>query len=476
MARIADRTLDAALVAGAAMSASLVIVTLPTGRPVTDDYGAIESWTKGLGPSLAWYYTEFQGNVLSWLFIMISQLPWLDGVRSWGSAASVTVTLLVLAYACWGALTFLGIAWPRRWRFAALLLVATVVTWLCLASVVSPNAMTLVFYIPSTIVHVWPWCFALAALGLVFRRQSLRGSLIWAGACGLMAGGLGFVEGLTIAAATVFVFVYRRSWRPRVQASGACGWVVGMSIGLGIQFASPATWSRGGAVGSEGALLTNIQAVKRLLAQGDALVGPSFGQWMLSALNVEDWARLLVPGAVAGDLLVRPGLVAVFLLAGWWVVRDAGRFTLARPDLKSRMVVLLVVCLFGGVAYSLSGALYAYAGRHVAGLAIIVSAMVFGLGVYAEPWWLRHQVAAFWGAWIAVAIVLLLGVQQAQYGLSRARAWDAAFAINRVLIEQGRLTELVDVPLKAGLSNSGLRDHDGSTSYVAWVLRQHQPD
>ena len=469
---------DVALALAGLAALLLLGITLVSGRPVNDDYWAIESLTSdGFLGSLAWYYTEFQGNVISWLFILLHELPWISGVSPWASAASVGLTFVILAGGCWGGLVFLGIRWPSGWRFGAALTVVTVITWLSLASLVSPNAMTLVFYMPSTIVHVWPWCFALLAFGLCLRQEtSPLGPLGWLGTgmLGVLVGSLGLVEAFVIACSTFIagVFAWRRAAEIQIRRSLGWAWLLGLGAGLAVQVASPATWGRGGGLGTDAALSTNIEAVNRILAQVGAVAGPSFGQSLLSILDVEIWARLLVPVAVAGDLFLRLGLIAAFLLALGWAVCRPGDFRLSHPTLRNRLLLLALVTVVGALTYSASGALYAYAGRHVAGLALVATVLVVGLGVLGSAWWARHERLLAVGVLASLVVVLGLAAQQVRFGWTRAEAWDQALAINKVLIMEGRIEDLVDVPLKAGISQSGLRDHDRSGAYIEWVSRQ----
>lgn len=467
-----------ALLLGWLIAILVIAMSLPLGRPVNDDYWALGSlMSRGFLRSLAWYYTDFQGNVSSWFFILLHQLPWLDGVPPWASALSIATTLVLLAAAAWGALSFLGLVWPSGWRFWAILTMVTVVAWLSLASLISPNGMTLVFYVPSTIVHVWPWCCALFALGLATHKTAHRGALLCVGLLGFMAGNLGFVEGVIIGLSTAIVafFAWRRATEWSISRPLAWSWLLGLAFGLGVQIASPATWGRGSGVGSDWALSTNVDAINRLFSQADILTGTSIAQSLLGIADVESWARLLVPIAVLGDLVFRVGLLAVFLLAAWWASRRPTDFSLSSNSLRSRLLGLTLVSLVGAAAYSVSGALYAYAGRHVAGLAVVVTVILAGLGVLSRPWWARHARLLSVGFVLSLVVLTGLGLQQVIYGWSRATDWDGALKVNRMLIVQGRLNELVDVPLKAGLSQSGLRDHDGSSAYVEWVRKQLGP-
>lgn len=464
------------LLAAAWVSCALLLVaTLSMGRPVNDDYWAIGSlMADGFGGSLTWYYTEFQGNISSWFFILLHELPWLGGVSPWASSVSIALTLIILAGASWGGLIFLGLQWAKGWRFWAFLTIVTAVGWLSLASLVSPNAMTLVFYMPSTIVHVWPWCFALLALGLSVRRGNSPLGWLWMGMLGFLAGNLGLVEAVVIASSTAIagMLAWRKADALPIDRSLAFGWGVGLGAGLAVQLASPATWGRGGGLGTDGALTTNVEAVNRIFGQADALAGPALSQSLLSLLDVESWARLLVPVAVTGDLLLRPGLLATFVLAAWWAARQPGDFTLTHRALRSRLLLLTLVTVIGALAYSASGALYAFAGRHVAGLALVVAILFAGLGVLTSSWWARHQRLLVFGALVSLIVVVGLAVQQVRFGWTRANAWDEALAVNTALIAEGRTVDLVDVPLKAGISRSGLRDHDRSGAYIEWVRRQ----
>ena len=466
---------SAALVTSWVACLLLLGLTLPLGRPVNDDYWALGSLNDlGFLDSLTWYYLNYQGNVVSWFFILLHEVPWWDGIRVWGAAPSLLVVYGVLAGACWGALRFLGVRLPNGWRRWAVLTIVTTVVWLSLASVVSPNTMTLVFYVPSTIVHVWPWCFFLIALGIVSRGSRLPLAWLWMLFLGLLAASLGLVEAVLVSASSLIVAWAMRRKRSTLSISPLAvgAWFAGLGAGLLVQLVSPATWGRGSGIGSEGALSTNVQAVERVLAQGDALMGSAFSQGLLNVAALEVWARALVPVAVIGDLLLRPGLVAIFVMAAWWSLRDPGAFTFSGSQLRPRLVGLALVTLTGAVAYSLSGALYAYAGRHVAGLAIVVSVLMAGLGVYWRNWWSNRSRLLRAAAVLSAVTLVALGVQQAWFGITRAVAWDDALALNRALIQEGRLSELMNVPLKAGVSQSGLRDHDGSPSYVEWVQQQ----
>lgn len=469
-----DRSTRASVLLTAAWVACilLVVLTLPVGRPINDDYWALGSLEDlGFFGSLSWYYQNYQGNVLSWFFILLHQIPWLPGVQAWGSALSIVAVFAVFAGACWGGIRFLGVQLPRGWRRAALLTIVTTIVWLSLASVVSPNNLTFVFYVPSTIVHVWPWCFFLIALGIVVRRGSLRLSWLWMLLLGILAASLGLVEAVLVAGSSLIVAWALRKDRASLSVSSLAvgAWFVGLAAGLLGQLASPATWGRGSGIGSEGALSTNVQAVERVLAQGDALLGPAFSQGLLNVAALDVWARGLVPVAVIGDLLFRPGLAAIFVLAAWWSIRDPGPFALDSGQMRPRLMGLAFVCLTGAVVYSFSGALYAYAGRHVSGLAIVVAVLVAGMGLYWRAWWSQRTRLLSGAAVISALILVSLGAQQAWWGISRAVAWDNALALNRVLIAEGRLSELVSVPVRGGISQSGLRDHDGSPSYIEWV-------
>ena len=453
----------------------LLVVTRPVGRPVNDDYWALGSLNElGFLDSLTWYYLNYQGNVVSWFFILLHELPWWDGIRTWGSALSLLVVFGVLAGACWGALRFLGVRLPHGWQSWAVLTIVTTIVWLSLASLVSPNAMTLVFYVPSTIVHVWPWCFFLIALGIVSRGRRLPLASLWMLLLGVLAASLGLVEAVLVAASSLIVAWAMRGQRRNLSVPTAAvgAWFAGLSAGLLVQILSPATWGRGSGFGSEGALATNVQAVERVFTQGDAILGSAFSQGLLNVAAVDVWARALVPVAVVGDLLLRPGLIAIFVLAAWWSLKDPGAFTFNAGQMRPRLVALALVALGGTLAYSLSGAFYAYAGRHVAGLAIVVAVLTAGLGIYWRNWWTYRPRLLRTSVLLSAVVLVVLGLQQAWFGITRTVAWDDALALNRALIQEGRVSELVNVPLKAGISQSGLRDHDGSPSYVEWVRQQ----
>lgn len=464
--------LDGRLLAGGAASVLLMLVLSVLGRPVNDDYWAFSSVDQDeFWGSLAWYYTEFQGNVTSWLFILLHEQQWYGVLTPLASAGSILVFFLLLAAGVWGGLTLIGVDLGQGWRKAAILCIGSVAAWLSLESVIGPNSTTALYYMPSTIVHIWPWIFSLYALGLVFRNAPLKGAVGLAVVAGFLAGSLGFVEGVLIAAATMVMAAWIRWWsQSTVQRGAAIAWVVGLSIGILVQSLSPATWGRGGGLGSEGALTTNVQAVERLLAMTETRVGGELVNLVLGVADIDVWARALVPVAVFGDLFVRVGLLAVVLLVGWWAARGMS-VRLPRPELRRRLAVGSVVVVGGALGYSGSGALYAYAGRHAAGLALVVTVLAAGWAVYLQPWWIDHGRAAIVSGLVGVLILGVLAIQQVTVGWQRASEWDSALELNRQLILEGRVEELINVPYRAGLSSSGLRDHDGSQAYINWVMR-----
>lgn len=459
------------LIAAALTSSLVVVASLFAGRPVNDDYWAFGSQQElGFWGSLAWYYTDFQGNVTSWFFILLHQQQWFSGLTWIASALSISISLSLLAFGVWGGLVSVGFRMPRGWRSGAALLSATVVVWLSLASLISPNTFTLVFYMPSTIVHVWPWVMALGALGMMRQAPEAGSRIVMALMLGGLAGSLGLVEGILIGFFTVFLlllsrFTFLGSFKPRLVA----GWVVGLGLGLTLQFASPATWGRSGGLGSEAALTTNLQAVERVFGVLDARVGSGLSTTLLGWVAEDVWARVLVPVAVAGDLLLRPGLIAIVVLASWWVFRYPGLYV--KPEgFGSFMAAASTGTMLCAVGYALSGALYAYAGRHVAGLAVVVAVLAAGFGAWSSRWWVRRPRAHLLSLSVGLVLLIGLAVQQVSDGLERARAWDEALQINRELIADGRVDQLIDVDFKAGLSSSGVRDHGGSEAYILWVL------
>lgn len=464
------------LAAGGLFCAAVVGALLVSGRPVNDDYWAFGSQIEGgFWGSLAWYYTEFQGNVVSWFFILLHEQQWFTGVTLLGSAGSILVFFLLMSWASWGGLSFLGVELQRGWRRLAVLAMAAVAGWLSLESVVGPNSTTAIYYMPSTIVHIWPWLFCLVGLGLVFRETLTHFSLVLAVFAGFMAGSLGFVEGVIIGGATLAMVLWALKWKPSpVHSHAAWSWIIGLLGGLLVQVASPATWGRGGGLGSEGALTTNVQAVERLLSMAQARLGSGLVDSILGIADVDVWARVLVPFAALGDLILRPGLLAIIFIVAWWSTRGA-RTQLPRRELRKRLAIGLFVVTAGFLAYSASGALYAYAGRHAAGLALGVTLLAVGWTIYRAPLWERwHKPVSVAGV-AGVMILVALSIQQVSIGISRMVAWDQAFLINRERILDGRYTDLVDVAYRAGVSSSGLRDHGSSGSYIEWIQRNLAP-
>jgi hypothetical protein len=186
-------------------------------------------------------------------------------------------------------------------------------------------------------------------------------------------------------------------------------------------------------------------------------------------MDIEVWARALVPFAVVGDLLTRPGVLAVFVLGALWAMFRPQMWRLRGRDLDSRVLALAGILLGGAIVYSMAGALYAYAGRHVAGLALVGTVLALALGGRSARWWSRHRLALVVSGAAAVLVLGLLGLQQLHWGWTRAQSWDAAQSRNVQAIKEGSTGELIDVPLKAGISMSGLRDHGGSSAYQEWL-------
>lgn len=463
---------DFGLVAGSLASCIVIAFTLFAGRPINDDYWAWQSQSDyGFWGSLTWYYTEFQGNISSWFFILLHEQQFLNGISPFASSISVLISFVILGLACWGGLSFIGLRLPGGWRSLAALVIATVVSWLSLGSAISPNSFTAVFYVHSTIVHTWPWLLALIALGVIFRKKSLRAGAFIAVIIGFFAGSLGLAEGVLLVMATIAMFVWRYRWsQTTVQLSAVRGWTLGLSAGIFVQLVSPGTWGRAGGVGPESGLVTNAQAVERILSKVNSLTGSNFGDSVLGFADVNLWVQVLVPLAVFGDLIVRPGLIGVVVLAGLWAVKNV-ELSLDRSELRRRIIVGAIIVLIAASGYAISGALYAYAGRHVAGLACVVTLLGAGFGAYLKPLWSTHMRITWILSIAASTLFLILGWQQVSAGIERSRSWDAALIENLQLISDGQTTNLVNVPFQAGLSSSGLRDHEGgfTSVYIDWV-------
>lgn len=466
--RVHDVLLGLAALVGMAVVMAIGLLA----RPVNDDYWAFSTQDlNGFWGSLVWYYTEFQGNVTSWFFILLHEQQWYAALTPLAAIGSVLGFFILLGLACWGGLTFLGVDVGKGWRKIARLIIGSLVVWLSLESVVGPNSTTAFYYMPSTIVHIWPWLFGLIALGLIFRERAIRGSMPLAVSSGFLAGSLGLIEAAVIFLATVIMLVWVRRWNEApVQRRPSIGWIFGISFGFAIQVLSPATWARGGGIGSDTALTTNVQAVERLLAMSNSVGGERFSQLLLDLAGVDVWARGLVPVAVVGDLFLRIGLLAVIGVVAWWMTREV-TLCVSRSELRKRMAVGMLVVISGGIAYSVSGALYAYAGRHAAGLALIVTMLSAGWAVYHRERWQRHRSGVLVGFILSLILLAGLAGQQLWVGLMRAQAWDESLLTNRVLVAEGRLSELVSVGYRAGASSSGLRDHDGGAAYIEWVRR-----
>lgn len=432
-------------------------------RPVNDDYWALGSLHRfGFLGSLKWYHVEFQGNVTSWLFIILHEQLWLHGVTAFGAVPSVLITLLLLTFSVLGFRRFLGLK-----LVGSLIPILAALIWLSLDSVISPNSMTFVYYIPSAIVHVWPWLLALAALGLMASDYRSRWLLPVVFLMSVAAGSLGFVEGVAIGIATAVFTLYERIrlqglnlWR-----SAARTWTAGILSGLAIQLAAPSTWNRSTRVVDP--QVTNIEAVGRLFS-AIGKVSPQLASGLQSMASPETWAQILVPFAVLGDLLARPGLVALLFIAAWLAKRGLLTSSLSPELLRDRVTPLKMVVVISFVLYSVSGAMYAYAGRHVAGLAVLVALIGIFFGMTNSGRLIRTGRVA---VPVSVIVFLLIGAQQFYLGYSRMVAWDKAQRQNLLILKGEASGPLINVPLKAGISQSGLRDHDGSREYQEWLLR-----
>lgn len=462
-----------ALGALAAMCLVILFSTAILARPVNDDFWALGALNAdGFWGALVWYYQDFQGNVTSWFFILLHAQLWANGVGLLGASLSIAFGYIVLGGACWGVLTYFGVRLPTGWVRYAILTIATTITWLSLASFISPNSLTAVHYMISTFVHIWPWALALLAVGLLCRHHRSTLALVSLALLGFLAGSLGIVEAACLVGATAIFALWSFSGRASCDwwGRGAGVWTGALLAGFVFQLASPATWGRGSGLGSEGALTTNVQAVERLLNLSDRIVGPAVGQNMLIWADIEVWARVLVPLAVVGDVLLRPGVLAVFVVGALWAVGWPRMWQQAGVELNARIVPLLVILAGGAVVYSLSGALYAYAGRHVAGLALVGTALALGLGARTAAWWERRRRLLVTASVLSAVVLSGLGLQQVGWAWSRAQAWDAAQVANWQSIRDGRVSDVIEVPVRAGLSMSGLRDHGNSQDYRDWLM------
>jgi len=242
-----------------------------------------------------------------------------------------------------------------------------------------------------------------------------------------------------------------------------------LAVGFGIQLASPAFLARSG--DGDTALETNIAGVERLLIQVDSVFGQGSMNSITNTFSVDFLARALAPIAVLSDLILRPGLLAVLFLAAYWKMAQPGTFTLTTSELKSRLWPLVIVIFAGAILYSISGAFYAYAGRHLSGLALLVTVVIAGVGICSKNWWQgRGRLLATLSA-LSLCALVVLGVCQYTLGQSRAERWDKALITNVEILRSGSGQELVSESLKAGLSQSGVRDHEGREFYATLLKR-----
>jgi len=441
-------------------------------RPVNDDFGLMFGIDQiGFWQVIANYYTGFQGNTSALFITLLHQYLWINGPTTISYLAPVVLTFAVITGGSWGALTYLGFRFPTGWRGYAISIITGTVAWLSLTSAVSPNSTTLVFYFWSTVIHAWPFALALIALGIVFspERNKTRWFLLFV--LGVFAGWLGTFEAALIVFGTLTIGLMRRFTHKKepLNKLSVRYWSLGLAVGFGIQLASPAFLARSG--GGDASLSSNIDGVNRLLTQLDSIFGQGFITSITNTLSIEFLARALAPIAVLSDLIFRPGLLAVLFLSAYWKMAQPGTFTLTTSELKSRLWPLAIMICAGIILYSISGAFYAYAGRHLAGLALLVTVVIAGVGICSIDRWRSRQRLLAALSTLSLCLIVILGVYQYTLGQSRAERWDRALVTNAEILRSGSGQELVSEPIKAGLSQSGVRDHEGYLFYATLLKR-----
>jgi len=456
----------------------LWVVTALQTRPVNDDFGLMFGIDQiGFWQVIENYYTGFQGNTSALFITLLHQYLWINGPTTISYLAPVVLTFAVVTGGSWGALTYLGFRFPSGWRGYAISIITGTVAWLSLTSVVSPNSTSLVFYFWSTVIHAWPFAVALLALGIIFRHEKNKSHWFTLSVLGVFAGWLGTVEGALIVFGTLTIGLMRRFTHEKepLNKLSVRFWSLGLAVGFGIQLVSPAFLARSGA--GDAALSSNIDGVNRLLTQLESIFGQGFITSVTNTFSIEFLARALAPMAVLSDLVIRPGLLAVLFLAAYWKISQPGTFKLSTAEIKSRLWPLVIVICAGAILYSISGAFFAYAGRHLAGLALLVTVVIAGVGICSSDWWQSRQRLLATLSTLSLCVVVALGIYQFALGQSRADRWDRALVTNAEILRSGSGEELASEPIKAGLSQSGVRDHEGDPFYATLLKRWYSlPD
>lgn len=455
----------------------LWVLTALQTRPVNDDFDLMFRIDQtGFWQVITVYYTDFQGNISALFVTLLHQFLWINGPTTLSYLVPVALTFIAVTGGAWGALTYLGICFNSSWRSYAISVIAGTLAWLSLTGAVSPNSATLVFYFWSTVIHAWPFALALIALGIIHRPNGNRSLWLILLFLGLFAGWLGTFEGALIVFGTLTIGLMRRfsNKREPLNKLSVRTWSLGLAVGFAIQLASPAFLARSG--GGDTALETNIAGVERLLTQVDSVFGQGSMTAVTNTFSVDFLARGLAPIAVLSDLILRPGLLAVLFLAAYWKIAQPRTFTLTTSELKSRLWPLAIVIFSGAILYSISGAFYAYAGRHLAGLALLVTVVIAGVGICFSDWWQGRRALATLSA-LSLCVFVALGVYQYSLGQSRAERWDKALITNVEILRIGSGQELVSESIRAGLSQSGVRDHEGREFYATLLKRWYSlPD
>jgi len=456
----------------------LWVLTALQTRPVNDDFDLMFGIDQtGFWQVITEYYTDFQGNISALFIALLHQYLWIDGPTTLSYLVPVALTFIAVTGGAWGSLTYLGIRFTSSWRSYAISVIVGTLAWLSLAGAVSPNSTTFVFYFWSTVNHAWPFALALIGLGIIYRPNRSKSLWFFLLILGLFAGWLGTFEGALIVFGTLTIGLMRRfsSRGEPLNKLSVRAWSLGLAVGFAIQLASPAFLARSD--DGDAALETNIAGVERLLTQVDSIFGQGSITSITNTFSVDFLARALAPIAVLSDLILRPGLLAVLFLAAYWKIAQPETFSLTTSELKSRLWPLAIVIFAGGILYSISGAFYAYAGRHLGGLALLVTVVIAGVGICSNNWWQGRRRLLATLSVLSLCVFVALGVYQYCLGQSRAERWDKALITNVEILRSGSDQELVSESIRAGLSQSGVRDHEGREFYATLLKRWYSlPD
>lgn len=439
-------------------------------RPVNDDYLALATlMDKGFFGSIAWYFMHVQGNVLSWFFILIADAPWLRGLNPIFNLLPFIFSFTLMFFSIFGFLKFAFDLKLKSFQNFLSTFLTTSFVLLSLNSLVSPNGISFFLYFPSTVVHVWPWlCFGIA-LGSIRGKSSVPVKALLV-LTGILAGGLGLVEGIIFATTTAMIifFTLRKSNRVEIPLPNLIAWSTGVFSGIIVQLISPAAFQR--ASNADSSSVSNVEAVHRCFSLVERFIGHQSSILIQEKLSVQVWLLLLIPISLLLELILRPGLFYfLYFILGVRKLKKWGE--LDKVSNTTAYKFFNVLLLYAIVLYAFSGILFAYAGRQIIGLQILSFLLLrmkyeklFNSSVNFLFQKIKFIVLAF-VLFITTLLLLLIP------SFHRYNSWNDAFKVNLNYINSPRdYKKLVSVPLKFGISQSGLRDFENdSADYLKWM-------